>query len=222
MTIDRRGFLKRGFILAGLSNLFVTGSRALAKDLKPAKTTVIPDWNCSCFGTSPKELFELSLDDFTTVLLRRIIDYSGLEPNFEFKSANVANASAGLIRGKRFVFYNEEKIKEIRKYPNSYWAIMGSGAHEIGHHLQGHTIARGTTELPAQLEVEADRYSGFILHQMGAKLYQAQASIRYLERRYGKVFGLDSKTHPSVTQRYQAVREGWLHAKGLKKVVHEW
>lgn len=62
-------------------------------------------------------------------------------------------------------------------------------AHEIGHHLLGHTISIGSSN--PQDELEADKFSGFVLYKMGASLNDAVQAIQLLGS------DTDSKTHPS-------------------------
>ncbi|MEP6847047.1 MAG: hypothetical protein ABI861_13635, partial [Panacibacter sp.] len=82
-------------------------------------------------------------------------------------------------------------------------------AHEIGHHLSGHTLLQGGSR--PDLELEADRFSGYILYKMGATLDDAQIAI--------KIFSSDnsSSTHPAKKSRLVAITNGWLAAKEQDK-----
>ena len=53
-----------------------------------------------------------------------------------------------------------------------------SAASSFGHHLGGHTLVPGGSQPP--IELEADRFSGFVLHKMGADLDQTTQAIRTL------------------------------------------
>jgi hypothetical protein len=80
-------------------------------------------------------------------------------------------------------------------------------AHEIGHHLAGHTIKpKGIN--PGD-ELAADKFSGFILFQMGASLDQAKAALQSIGKE------IDTINHPPVNLRLQAVANGWMQAEYL-------
>ena len=97
---------------------------------------------------------------------------TGLPPNFEIKSANVDNACAVVecdISGcKRIIYYNQEFIEAMNRSTQSNFTELAILAHEIGHHLSGHTIAKSKNR--HQEELEADKFAGFILHQLGASI----------------------------------------------------
>ena len=42
------------------------------------------------------------------------------------------------LKGIRYIFYNREFMSEINSNTN-YWSNMSILAHEIGHHINGHT-----------------------------------------------------------------------------------
>jgi hypothetical protein len=77
-------------------------------------------------------------------------------------------------------------------------------AHEIGHHLNGHTIRRSGSR--PDLELEADEFAGFVLKKMGASLSEAQQVMKYIAKSKG------SKTHPARALRMSAIKKGWNRA----------
>ena len=72
---------------------------------------------------------------------QEIIDVVGLRPNFEVMAANVQNAAAVTYNGKRYVLYNPTFINQLVQRTGNKWAAVSVLAHEIGHHLNGHTSA---------------------------------------------------------------------------------
>ena len=84
------------------------------------------------------------------------------------------------------------------------WAVRSIMAHEVGHHLQGHTLQRGGSRPP--IELEADNYSGHIVRWLDGTLDNAQAAMRTLAPRR------DSATHPGRDRRLNAIAEGWHQA----------
>ena len=85
--------------------------------------------------------------------------------------------------------------------------IVAVLAHEIGHHLQGHTLKAGGSD--PQRELEADEFSGFVMYQMGASLKEAQSAIWRLTTDY------DTGSHPPRSKRLNAIKKGYHDAKDL-------
>src|SRR5213592_2970096 len=99
-------------------------------------------------------------------IIRDIIAVVGLKPNFEIKEGNIPNAAAVIYNGKRYIVYNPQFISKLNAAAGTRWAVVSVLAHEVGHHLNGHTLMN-TGSQPA-LEIEADEFSGFVLKKMGA------------------------------------------------------
>ena len=137
-------------------------------------------------------------------IAQQIIDAVGLKPSFEIQAANIENAAAVVYGGKRYVLYNPTFINNLIKTTGTEWAAISVLAHEIGHHLNGHTVsARGSQ--PA-LELEADEFSGFVLRKMGATLLQAQSAMKTLAS------ATATRTHPGQYDRLTSIEKGWSHA----------
>lgn len=136
--------------------------------------------------------------------IQNILSFSGLPVNFEIYSANISNAVATTIKGKRYILYDPLLLDGIDKDSNSYWGSISILAHEIGHHLSGHTMDHVVSVHNSELE--ADKFSGFILYKMGATLDQSLHTIQLIGAEN------DSESHPSKQKRIAAIREGWLEA----------
>lgn len=137
---------------------------------------------------------------------QEIIDVVGLKPNFTVQAANVENAAAVTYNGQRYVLYNPNFINALVQRTGSKWAAISVLAHEIGHHLNGHTVS-GTGSQPA-IELEADEFSGFVLRRMGASLADAQAAMQVLASQTA------SSTHPAQYDRLASIERGWNRANG--------
>ncbi len=137
-------------------------------------------------------------------IAERIIDAVGLKPNFEIVPANIENAAAVVYGGKRFILYNPTFINNLVKTTGTDWAAISVLAHEIGHHLNGHTVT-GTGSHPAE-ELEADEFSGYVLRKMGATLAQSQAAMKTLATASA------TATHPAQYDRLASIEKGWNHA----------
>lgn len=136
--------------------------------------------------------------------INSILKFTGLSSNFILYRANIANAVATTIEGKRYIIYDPNLLSYTDEYSGNYWPSMSIIAHEIGHHLSGHTI--GTIGSNPVDELEADKYSGFVLYKLGATLAQATAAMEALGSETG------SDTHPAKYERIKAITEGWNEA----------
>ena len=142
-----------------------------------------------------------------TDVIREITDAVGLKARFELRATrDVDNAAAVLYDGKRFLLYNPDFLNAVNRTGHTDWAGISILAHEMGHHLNGHTLRSGGSQ-PAD-ELEADEFSGFVLRKLGASLAQAQAAMASVADDQG------SATHPGRTPRLASISEGWQRANG--------
>jgi hypothetical protein len=137
-------------------------------------------------------------------ITQEIIDIVGLKANFDIREANIPNAAAVVYGGKRYVLYNPNFIRQLVRTTGTKWAAISVLAHEIGHHLQGHTITSSGSS-PA-VELEADEFSGFVLRKMGATLAEAQSAMKTIATQRA------SRTHPGQSDRLTSIAAGWKHA----------
>jgi hypothetical protein len=147
--------------------------------------------------------------NFTSVseaktMIADIIEVIGLKPNFEVMAANVDNAAAVVYQSKRYILYNPDFINRLNAAAGNKWASVSILAHEIGHHLNGHTLEAIGSQ--PEKELEADEFSGFVLRRMGATLAEAQAAMK-IAANYKQ-----SLTHPGKTERLTAIAAGWSRA----------
>ena len=140
-----------------------------------------------------------------TDVIREITDAVGLKARFELRATReVDNAAAVVYNGKRFLLYNPDFLNSVNRAGHTDWAGISILAHEMGHHLNGHTLRAGGSQ-PAD-ELEADEFSGFVLRKLGAGLAQAQAAMATVPDTE------DSATHPGRTPRLAAIGQGWQRA----------
>ena len=130
-----------------------------------------------------------------------IMDAMGLEANFKIKVANVSNVEATIKHHVRYILYNPEFVNKVNEVTKDKWASIFILAHEVGHHLEGHTEA-GLRSRPA-VELEADQFAGFVLCKMGATLKQAQLAMYYISNIES------SKTQPGRLDLLNAMETGW-------------
>jgi tetratricopeptide (TPR) repeat protein len=139
-------------------------------------------------------------------MLDRIMTEVGLPRNFilvecdGYKNCSAINLE-GLTGSLRYVLYGNAFLKEIDSTSKTYWASISIFAHEIGHHLCGHTLDMLGSR--PDKELEADRFSGFVMFKLGATLEQAQAAMVAIgDPPY-------VSTHPPLANRLAAIRNGW-------------
>lgn len=138
----------------------------------------------------------------------RILRPIGLMRNFKVvECSNTDNCFATVLKGQRFIVYDAAFMQGIEEETETDWSAISIMAHEIGHHLQGHTIdGRGGQP---QKEIEADKFSGFVLHQLGASLEESLVAVRALGNERA------TSTHPAKPARLEAIRKGWLEAEAM-------
>ncbi len=155
------------------------------------------------------------------MLLQLMCELSGIQPRIQLFAADFIGdysrfaAYATIKERKRYIVYDRASFNW--KPDQTTWAEIGILGHEIGHHVASHVYADEVSR-HAQ-ELEADRFSGFIMSKMGASLSQAQTMDA------GNAGATD--THPSSASSRKAIEEGWqkartaLNLNGDKKVCEE-
>ena len=151
--------------------------------------------------------------------LDRILSTIGVSKNFVMQEcSNVSNASALQVEGVRYIFYNQQWMRNVNN-KTSYGGLF-TLAHEVGHHINGHALdwvlyatesvnSKTLSERRAQ-ELEADEFAGFVLAKLGASLNETTAVIR------GSVDNSDDtySTHPSLNKRLASIKKGYLNGSG--------
>ena len=137
-------------------------------------------------------------------IVQEIINVIGLKPRFELQPADIDNAAAVVYNGERYILYSERFLDAINNAVHTDWGGVSILAHEIGHHLNGHTLSRSGSN--PEDELEADEFSGFVLRKMGASKAEAQAAIELLSDEE------TSRTHPGKRYRLAAISKGWQTA----------
>ncbi|MEM6700856.1 MAG: hypothetical protein AAF806_02615 [Bacteroidota bacterium] len=171
----------------------------------PAQFGTHPETNFSC-GWGGEDI--INMKSFRSnaeaeAVMSDILSVLGLRPNYKIQAAKVPNAAAVVYGDQRFIYYNPKFMQNVTDATNTNWGSISIVAHELGHHLNGHTLKAGGSQRP--MELEADEFSGFVLRKMGATLDESQAAMRRLA-------GKGSATHPGKTERLLAIEKGWRSA----------
>lgn len=139
--------------------------------------------------------------------VERVVRVSGLEMNFEMIIAPSTPAAAQIINGQRVILFDPHFMAHVADRICPDWGATSILAHEVGHHLSGHTLRQSSE--PWRDELEADEFSGFVLARLGATQAEAiSAATRILPEQA-------TSTHPGRTDRIAAIVHGWQNAKAL-------
>ena len=152
-------------------------------------------------------------------LVNRITSNIGLKPNFILiPCPDIKNCAALLYDDNiRYIIYDKPFMDGIAKTVKTNWSNMMILAHEIGHHLNGHTLRRANKEVSRMEELEADEFAGFILGKMGATMQQAVAAMDGIPHPECDIEYFSD--HPCKVKRVQAIKTGWGKATGAKYIV---
>lgn len=180
-----------------------------------AKSTETDDaFVCNYVGSgirNPKEIcnyLAFTSNRHAERVVERILQPVGLSRNFVVvECPNTENCFATVVDGQRYIIYDGQFMKQIENLTNTDWSATSIVAHEIGHHLQGHTID-GLGSRPEK-ELEADKFSGFVLHQLGASLDESLIAIRTLSSEES------THSHPGRQIRVDAIKRGWDDAERM-------
>ena len=143
-------------------------------------------------------------------MVDRIMDYTGLPKNFVVSAGPVPNALAVILLDeqrvpRRVIAFNPDFISRVKAATGGdNWAPVSIMAHEIGHHLSGHTITEGHSR--PEIELEADKFSGYVLYKMGAPLADSTKAIMAMGS------PTEQPTHPARDRRAAAITQGWKEA----------
>lgn len=162
--------------------------------------------SCTYIGSlSNNKAYSFKSDEEAENALKSIMKHTGLPTNFLLVATDVDNAAAVIYNDKRYILYNQRFMEDVKAKTNSKYGALSILSHEIAHHLSGHTLL--DNEARPNLELEADRFSGFILEKMGATIDEACIAME----KYGSES--PSSTHPAKKTRIAAIVNGWKEAK---------
>ena len=122
--------------------------------------------------------------------VEQLMNLAGLPMNFIVSECSgIENAFAYTYDGVQYIFYGNEFLESLNSNSNDIGSITVL-AHEIGHHLSGHTSANSyiskycvylpcdeqsqdcldALEISRKRELQADRFAWFIMYKFGASL----------------------------------------------------
>lgn len=171
-----------------------------------AQQTPVTDRGICSYLAGPEvgEIFEFEASEDISKSVQSIVEASGLEPrSFVTKSANVPNAAAVIRGSDRKILYSARFLNDLEKVAGSKWSTVSVLAHEVAHHLDGHTLR--LDDRRPRLELEADQFSGFIVCKLGGTQQDAESALAH--------FGGQSQPgYPPLSARLEGVAAGWRMA----------
>lgn len=135
-------------------------------------------------------------------VIKRMLDSLAWKENFTIKQENGSNnAFATIIRGKRWIIYDNDFLERLDYAANTKQASISVLAHEIGHHYYNHVVdGKGST--PPK-EIQADYFSGVVMAKLGVSLNDAVAAMQSVASDRA------SATHPAKADRVASITKGW-------------
>lgn len=135
---------------------------------------------------------------------------------------NINNALAIIEDDMRYILYDPEFINSISETSN-YWSNMSILAHEVGHHINGHTLGASISAYENKIqELEADEFSGFVMQKIGATLAEATDAIASISPSGDDTYS----SHPNKERRIKAITKGYNNAKNnsfvKEKKLNDW
>ena len=149
--------------------------------------------------------------------LDKILNVIGASKNFTLIPCdNINNALAITFKGDRYILFDNEFMNQITQLTNN-WSSIFILAHEVGHHINGHTrealmisvLDDLTLEKKREEELEADEFASFILAKLGASIDDINAGIELITTNDDDTYS----THPSQDKRLAAIRTGYERAE---------
>lgn len=158
----------------------------------------------NCLTESP------SVNAFNNSIIKYISEEIGISPNFTFKyCANIKNAAAiinPLQNNSRYILFDSNYFNDL--YNSDKLSVLFIIAHEMGHHLNGHTIPKKHNNIYElqQQELEADYFAGYIMFKLGASEKNIIETINKFPDPQN-----DYSSHPKNSLRMNYALKGYLN-----------
>lgn len=209
--------MKNQVLLASL--LIACSLQAQVKHVEKTITSTQVNFACNFFDNSVKYIpppadgiSDADAEKWMRSMINKIMDVTGLQNRYQLKAMKDFNNCSAVclnnnIGQERFIQFDKAFLETFQKRTQNRWFVFGVLAHEIGHHLNGHTL-EGVGSRPNK-EIEADEFAGFVMKKLGATLPEAQGIFSFLNATDGP------PTHPVRAKRYAAIKRGWDKAAGI-------
>ena len=145
--------------------------------------------------------------------LDKILNVIGASKNFTLVPCDdISNALAVTYKGERFILFDGAFMRKLTQLTNN-WSSLFILAHEVGHHINGHTrdfllatvLDDQSLEDRRKEELEADEFASFIVSKLGASYSQIEETIDLIASNESDLYS----THPNYDKRIAAVKKGF-------------
>lgn len=153
------------------------------------------------FMNTPRDIEDAVNNILKTAGIKSISDAA-----FVLKDCHqINNAVAKILKDEngndvRYVLYDPNLLQNIIDKTNNSWSAKFVLAHEIGHHMLGHSLNNGSSN--HKYELDADYWAGRALSIMGASEEETLSATLILPER-------SSSSHPARSDRMDKAKEGW-------------
>jgi hypothetical protein len=138
--------------------------------------------------------------------IKRIMKKVFLSNSFDvYARPGINNAVAAVQGGRRIIAYDPSFLDRLNGTANTKWAAIFVLAHEVGHHVEGHTVASGCSR---RAELQADAFATRVLHAFGANLQQTKAGMTALGGSGGACHPPSSERTKHIAKVYKEANEG--------------
>lgn len=210
----------KGFFFSLFTALFASVAAIAQPSIEASDITMqrVP-FACNFFGSTasynPPAAAGVTDDNAETWMrgmINRITSVAGVHNRFFLRALKDYDNCSAVCFGNnigqdRYIEFDRAFLEKYQLQTGSKWFVIGVVAHEIGHHLNGHSLD-GIGSRP-QKELEADEFAGFVMQKLGAPLTDAQSIFSFMNNTEGP------PTHPIKQKRYNAIEKGWDKAAGL-------
>ncbi|MCB9330858.1 MAG: M48 family metalloprotease [Lewinellaceae bacterium] len=178
----------------------------------PAQTLISIEHSCSFDGEEEQtDFYTFDASKEADRIVGEILNSVNLAKNFVVKSADCKNALATTEGRQRYILYNTTFLEKFKETGKVRWGAYCVLAHEIGHHLNNDDFTISDSKKRKVLELQADKFAGGVLYNLGASLEEAQAGIELLQSTG------ESNTHPPARARAEAMASGWKNAQEVHR-----
>ena len=128
--------------------------------------------------------------------------------------SNINNALAVQLGGVRYILYDPNFIEDVANDDdNSSWGQMFILAHEVGHHINNHSLdlliaddlESETKRKQRQQELDADIFAAFVIAKLGGDYEEIVSVIKTISDNEND----QKSTHPNLDKRLDAVKVGY-------------
>ena len=129
-------------------------------------------------GIMDNELYRFNDDSQVPEWVEEILATTGETRHFDMLEASVENVSAVVDGERRYLLYSLDFVEKATRIE-----VYGALAHEIAHHVNGHTLR---PEHRVREEYEADFFMGYFLSKKGFTQEDVRAFVRSLPSSYAE------------------------------------